>query len=201
MLTERGLRVAVDNFFTLFLIVATVSLPLHLIHGIVFWDAIAADEIHPQIRRLSEGIEVKGVSPDDLTAASLGLVVVAAAELLFVPVLVKATARVVEVGERGGVPTVVDAWRAVGRDRLAWRAARADAWPLVTALAVALALGWLVDRAGMAAIDAAGAHEAVPAVAAVRALGRAVGAPFFVATAAVVARAAKGRRVAAPTLY
>lgn len=113
---DRAFRDAFRSFSTLFVVVAIVTVPLHLAYAFTFRNVIATGEIHAQIREFPNYRQVRSVGPEQLTHSSIAFWVLTGLELALMPVAVKATRRVLEIEEHGGVATAPDAWRqAVGK--------------------------------------------------------------------------------------
>ena len=112
LLLERAWQATARHLATLFLMIAVVTVPLHVVYGFLFQDTIAVRALHTSIERLPPGTSVQGVNDDDIVTArrvhlALGLV-----ELALLPLFVGATRRVLEVGEsEGDLPAIADALR------------------------------------------------------------------------------------------
>jgi hypothetical protein len=112
---ESALQMTFRNFSTLFLIVAVVVFPLHLAYGITFRAEIAVRELHPEIEELPTGLRVRDVGAAEIDRARAAGYAVWLIEIALIPLMVKAARRALDATERGGVPTVGDAWRGVFR--------------------------------------------------------------------------------------
>jgi hypothetical protein len=202
VLLDRSFRAAFNNFSTLFLVVLTVTLPLHIVYGYVYRDVIALGELHPRIEQLREDEQLRGVGGERLEESRRVYVGLTALEIAMLPLLAKAAERTIELDEAGRVPTATRAWRGVlsRRPNPLRRITTAAVPSLLAALAVAIAVGVLAERIGSFLAEPLDPESAVAALALVQALARAIGAPFFLAAAATSASDAKGHTPFAPTL-
>jgi hypothetical protein len=112
---ESALQMTFRNFSTLFLIVAVVVFPLHLAYGITFRAEIAVRELQPEIEELPSGLRVRDVGAAEIDRARMAGYAVWLIEIALIPLMVKAARRALDATERGGVPTVGDAWRGAFR--------------------------------------------------------------------------------------
>jgi hypothetical protein len=112
---ESALQMTFRNFSTLFLIVAVVVFPLHLAYGITFRAEIAVRELHPEIEEFPSGRRVRDVGAAEIDRARVAGYAVWLIEIALIPLMVKAARRALDATERGGVPTVADAWRGAFR--------------------------------------------------------------------------------------
>jgi len=126
------------NFWTVFMIVAVVVFPLHLVYAFVFRDVIATSDFHAAIEAMPNGRRVAGVAPGDLDNARLAFWVISGLELALVPVALRATRRALEVDAAGGVPTASDAWADVFRRHEPRRLS--PGWPAAGAIGVVAAV-------------------------------------------------------------
>ncbi|MDQ3957154.1 MAG: hypothetical protein M3273_02410, partial [Actinomycetota bacterium] len=149
MLLERTLRLALRNYGTLFLFVATVTVTLHLVYLFVFRDVTAVSDLHPAIEAFPQSRQVRGVGRADLSAWRSGAWIVAAVEIALIPLLARGAARVLEQDEAGEVPTVAAALRAfVARGYGSFPSPR-DAGPVLVTAAFGVVVWWLVRTTGM----------------------------------------------------
>jgi hypothetical protein len=153
---DRALARTFANLSTLLLVAFVFTMPIHLIQAFVFKDALAVQEIGPEIRTFPEGRQVRGIAKGDLTAERRFLLMCLGAELALIPLAVRAARRVLEVDEQGGVPTVKDAWAHIGTSN-AGSFRSGPALVSVGVGGVAGAMLWsITDRlADMASADAA----------------------------------------------
>ena len=107
---ERAFARTFRNFSTIFVIVAVVVLPVHLIYSYTFRNVIATSDFHDTIEQIPKYQQVRSVGPTQLDHARLVFLVVIVAELALVPFAVRATRRAFIVDDEGGVPTAPDAW-------------------------------------------------------------------------------------------
>ena len=198
---DRAFVKTFRSFSTLFLVVAVVTLPLHLIYSFTFRNVIATTEIHDQIRRFPNYRQVRSVGPRELRDATLASWVLTAVEIALVPLGVRAARRVIEVEDAGGVATVPDAWRtALRRGGGSSRFQRASVSGAAIGVLVAVALGWLLGSVGAVVRDPLGPDFVWLGHGVVGAVARAAAAPFAL-TALALARAAKADPLPAPKLY
>lgn len=146
MLLDRAFRLSFRNFSTLFLIVATVAVPLHLIFSFYFRDVIAVNELHSAIEDLPGYLQVKGVKAREIRAYRSAFLALSAVELALVPILAAASRRTLETDARGQVPTVAQAWKGLRELRLR-RPGRASWTTVAVAAGCSLLLGVLVEAA------------------------------------------------------
>ena len=203
MILERSLRLAIKHFGTLFLLVAIVTLPLHVAYSFFFRNVIAVSELHDQIETFPENRQVQGVGTGDLDAARFALLGITLAEIALIPVLARAAARVVTVDEEQGVPTVPDALSHLRGTHLSLAHVLGGRrlQPVLAALLVAAALGILLELAGMTLIEPLSDEDTFAGVGLVQGVARAAAAPFLLMGLAVAAQNAKAPTTETPTLY
>jgi hypothetical protein len=193
MLLDRAFRATVRNFSTLFLLVAIVTVPLHVAHAYVFRRVIAVSELHPAIERFPRARKVSGVGRAELTEARTSYLVLNLFEVALLPLVARAAARAMAADRSGGVPTVMRALAPRGHST------RAVSWRLVSpgtlavALAVAVVVTWLARAAGLILVEPLPSTSSWAGVGVVEGLCRAVGAPFFVGPAGWMATKDAGR--------
>ena len=186
MLADRALRAAFSNFSTLFLLAATIALPLHLTHGYLFREVYEVRDLHPVIEQFPTGRRIAKVSPRRLQRSRNVATTVLVAELALLPLLAGAALRVVRTHQEGGVPTALRSWRGV-RDIPRLLAAGSKPGAVVVGAAVAVAVGWLAQTTGLILAEPVPNSWAWLAISGVEGLARAVAAPFLVAALAVAA--------------
>ena len=108
---ERSLARTFANLLTLVLVAFVITMPIHLAHAYVFSDALAVQELAPEISAFPEGRQVRGVAKSDLRNERTFLYLALALELLSLPLVYRAARRVLATDEEGGVPGVLDSWR------------------------------------------------------------------------------------------
>ena len=197
---DRAFRDVFRSFSTLFLVVAVVTVPLHLLYAFSFRNVIATRDIHAQIRELPDNRQVRGVGPEQLTHASLAFLALAGLELALLPLAVKATRRVVDVEGQGGVATVPDAWQHAMQREGPRSFATTSAPSVAIATIAAFVLGALLETALLVAAELGGGQRNWVVVGTVQGAVRAFAAPFLLATIAKV-RIAKERPLVTPKLY
>lgn len=199
MLLDRIFRLTFRNLSTLFLLVATVTVPLHLVYGIVFWDVVEVRELHDEIEDFPPQVAVKGVGPDDLKVARAAFAGVVAVELGVILLLTRAAARIIDVDEAGGVPTVADAWSHI-------RSPVGRPWGpgipvFLIALAFSVVAGVLAHRLLTSITDLLSGNLFTVAGPLSLAVAIAVGAPVALVGWVIGARSAKAKPPGVPTLY
>ena len=111
MLLDRAFSTTLRNFSTFFLIVAAVTVPLHLAYSFAFRDVLALSEIHAAIRQLPPAQAVADVTAGDVTRADAAYLALTALEVLLVPLLWRATRRAIDLDLAGPLPSATEAWR------------------------------------------------------------------------------------------
>lgn len=194
---DRALSLLFRHFSTCFLLVASLTLPLHVAVSYSHRDVIAVAEIHDDIEDFPADRRVGGVGPAELSAYRSSGPIVLLVELAALPVLVAAARRIVERDRTGHLPLVGDAWV---HGVFGWRHLRprrpgpalAGAALAVVVVLLSRALGLLITEAVPEAVAWAG--RAVTEGGA-----RALGVPFLLIPAAVAFEDAKGSPGGAPT--
>lgn len=189
---DRALAKTFANLSTLILVAFAFTAPIHLIQSYLFKDALAVQEIAPEIRSFPEGRQVRGVAKGDLEAERNALLIALALDLLLVPLAYRAAKRVMEVDAEGDVPGAIDAWTHLagsGRPSL-------SAGPVLVAAAIGALASLLALSTGNQVADMASADLAW----ALFGLTRATAAALFVALVAGTAAAlpAKPAPIARP---
>lgn len=198
---DRTLRLALRNYVTLFLFVATFAVAIHLVYLYLFRDVVGVAELHEAIREFPPNRQVRGVGHRDLDAWAVGNVVITLIEIALLPFLAKGAARVIEQDERGEVPTVKSALAATMRRGYRWFPSPREAGPLLVTVAVALMTWWLLRRTGLLLVEPVGADSAWAANALVEGVARAAAAPFVLVSVVLRKSASKGDEGVPPTLY
>jgi hypothetical protein len=199
MLADRALQKTFRNFSTLVLVVALVTVTLHLVYAFIFRDVIAVGEIHGQIEDIAPGRQVRNVGPGQLRDARTAYWILTAVEVVTLPLLVRATRRVLDGDRNREIP---GAWRAWGRAfRGPWlpRGGRELWTAIATGVAFAVIAGFLVERTGLLVVQAVDVDVRWLADGMVRGLSRAIGAPFGLVPLALGTRA-KGHKGHQPNL-
>jgi hypothetical protein len=198
---DRGLRISLRNFSTLFLVVATILLPLHLIYAFSFRNVIATRDLHDDIRAFpTEGRQVKSVGKPQLRNAAIGNWVLEGLTLALLPLFLRAARRVQEVEAEGGVPDALDAWRHVRSSpgRYGWAE---GAIPVILGgTLIALLVTALTQAIGLLLIEPIGDDGAWAAFGTVRAAARSAGLTFLLG-ALLISRIAKERYASRPNPY
>jgi hypothetical protein len=183
MLLDRALRATIRNFSTLFLLVALVMVPLQVAHAYVFRRVIAVSELHPAIEGFPEGRKVARVGPGQLRKARTGYLVIGAIEILLLPLLVRAAARVMAVDRAGGVPTVVGAFAGMRGSLEVGRLRGLPVGPLVVAATLGITIGWLTRALGLVLVEPLADGAAFSGVGLIEGVARALGGAFVVGPA------------------
>lgn len=197
---DRTLRLALRNYVTLFLFVATFAVSIHLVYFFLFRDVVGLAEIHDAIREFPPQRQVRGVGHGDLNAWRIGNLLVTLAEVALVPFLAKGAARVIEQDERGEVPTVEAALAATMKRGYRWFPSPREAGPLLVTVALALATWWLVRRTGLLLVEPLGPGTRWAGAAVVEGAARAAGAPFVLVSVVLRKSVSKAEKVFTPTL-
>ncbi|MGH2809045.1 MAG: hypothetical protein ACRDKT_17415 [Actinomycetota bacterium] len=199
---DRAFRNAFRSFSTLFFVVAIVTLPLHLVYGLVFQDVIATRDIHEQISEFPKYRQVRNVGPTDVTTARYSYWAVSVLELALVPLAVRATRRVIDVERTGGVATAPAAWRNAIRRGNDDRSFHSRSLPPVAVAAIAaFVLGFLLERIGLLVVDLIPDDVAWVGLGVVQGVARAVAAPFALSAFVSGTIAAKEAPLVTPKLY
>lgn len=197
---DRTLRLALRNYVTLFLFVATFTVAIHLVYLFLFRDVVGLVELHDAIREFPPQRQVRGVGHGDLDAWAVGNVVVTLIEIALVPFLAKGAARVIEQDERGEVPTVEAALAATMKRGYRWFPSPKEAGPLLVTVALALATWWLVRRTGLLLVEPVGPDARWAPVAVVEGAARAAAAPFVLVSVVLRKSAPKADGGVTPNL-
>jgi hypothetical protein len=187
MLLDRALRATFRNFSTVFLLLAIVTLPLHLAHAVAFHSVIALRELHPTIEEFPRAKQIRGVGREDIAAARRAALAVTALELALAPLLVGAARRALAADERGQVPTVTSAWRGVGRAPGSAGALARRAPTSAAVVGLGLAAWGLARAAGAIVIEPLPEGLAFAGVGLVDGLARALGGSLALGGLAAVA--------------
>ncbi len=196
---DRTLRLALRNYVTLFLFVATFAVAIHLVYFFLYRDVVGLAEIHDAIRDFPPQRQVRGVGHRDLDSWAIGNVVVTLVEIALVPFLAKGAARVIEQDERGEVPTVEAALAATMKPGYRWFPSLREAGPLLVTVAVGLVTWWLVRRTGLLLVEPVGPDSTWAPAALVEGAARAAGAPFVLVSVVLRKSSAKAPEVFTPT--
>jgi hypothetical protein len=186
---DRALRLTFRNYGTLALLAGAMSFPASLIYCYVYRKTITLGELHGTILAFPGSRQVSGVGHDTLvTARVIGWGLVALGVLLL-PLLVRATRRILERDAEGHAPTVPDAIRSrpAGTPSLLPPLRRSGPQFLIST-AVALVVGWLALEAGLRLAELLSDRRLWVGVGAARALGWAVGVPFVLVPWALSSR-------------
>jgi hypothetical protein len=189
MLTDAALRATFRNFSTLFLLVATATVPLHLAHSFVFRDVIAVSELHRDIDVFPERRQVRGVDRAALDNARLALLGLTLIEIAAIPLFVRA-ARAVVTGDED-VPTVIGAWRSTLGRRAASKSPATIAPGIVVCVVFALSVTVLARLVGAVLVEPLPDAQSFVGVGLVDACARALGGAFLSGTVAHLTAAPK----------
>lgn len=184
---DRVLALTWRNFASLFLIVAIVTVPLHVGRTFMYRKVIAARELEADIESFPEGREVRGIGPDDLDAARRSLVIVTLIELALLPLGVGAVRRALWVDRRARPPGVLDSW-AHSASAL-WQ--RRDGPPpslgaIGGGAVIGLAAGFLVERIGLLLAEPFPLYLGFAPIGLIQGVARALGAIFFLVPLALL---------------
>jgi hypothetical protein len=185
---DRVLAVTWRNFATLFLIVALVTVPLHVARTFVYRKVLVVREFEPDIEAFQEGREVRGIGPEDLDAARRSLWIVTVIEILLIPLAVGAVRRALMVGDvHDHPPGVLDAWTHSASALFSREGGRS---PSVGAIAggaaIGLLAGALLERIGLILSEPVPLYLAFAPIGVTEGASRAVGAIFFLVPLALL---------------
>ena len=194
MLLDHALSTTLRNFSTMFLIVAAVTVPLHLAYAALFRDVLALSEIHVAIRQLPPAQAVAGVTANDVHRAEAAYLALAALELLLIPLLWRATSRAIDLDLAGRLPSATEAWRLRRVERAPLQAPGGNAAIMVTAsVAIGVVVWVLAERIGLLIAEFLPARWFFVGAGLARGLSLALAAPFPL-VAAVLARKSRAAR-------
>jgi hypothetical protein len=196
---ERAFARTFRNFSTIFILVAVVVLPIHLIYSYTFRNVIATSDFHEAIEQMPNYQQVRSVGPPQLDHARLVFWILTAAELALVPLAVRATRRVFIVDDRGEVPTAPDAWGRALQKQEGRRFRPGWLVPAAVGVAAAVVVGVLVALIGSSLSGFLSEDWRWTGVGLTQALARAVAAPLALGPLALI-RAKEGVP-SAPKLY
>lgn len=109
MAAPSTLRSAWRNYSTLFLLAATVTVPLHIALSFAARRVIEVYELHAEIATWGADRELAGIGAADLGWYRRGVFLVSVAEVLLLPWLIRAGRRVLDVDRLGGLPSIARA--------------------------------------------------------------------------------------------
>lgn len=192
---DHGLRAAFRNYATLFLLVALFTVPLHLAYSYAYRTIIEVSDVHTALEDFPNYRSVEGVTAEQLRISRTVYLGLAGVEILLIPLLARASRRVVEVDTAEGVPTVPDALRHAVRSGygVARGIARAPV-AVVVAVVASAALGYGLERAGLVAMEPVPDALRWAFAGLVRGASRAAAAPFTLGVVAVSTLMATLRR-------
>jgi hypothetical protein len=197
---DASLRLTFRNLATLFLVVATVTVPLHVAASFVHRDTVALSELHPAIEDFPPRRKIKGIGPPELDAARKTTGVVTIIEIALLVPAIGATRRALGATEGGRLPGVVDAWvHSLGSLRRPPLAARAGPVEAGAGLLLAAATGYAVYRIGLPLVEATPATVRFGPAGLLDGAARAFGTPFLLVPLALLGRAPKDVSGARPT--
>jgi hypothetical protein len=183
MLVDAAFRSTFREFSTLFLLVAVMTVPMHVAHSYVFRDVLAVRDLHPDIRDFPEGRRVRDVGVADLHRSQQAWLALTLLEIALIPVVVRAARPVVR-GELQPA-TVLGAYRRVARRRPRGKERpRQLAWTLVGLAVAALLVTALLRASGLVVVAALPDDHAFPWIGLVEGTARALGGALFVGPAA-----------------
>ena len=176
---DRAGRATLRNFSTLFLVVAVVTVPLHLALSYVFRDTLAVSELHSQIAELPPRLQVHRVSAKVLDRFQVWTLGLLALEIALIPLFARASRRVIDVDAAGSLPSATDAWLHAARTPGGTARALRHVGSLALGLAVAVATGWLWRAIGLTLAAPLPDEVVWTAVGAIEGAAWAVGLPFL----------------------
>ena len=177
------------NYWSVFFLVASVTVPLHLAYATVWHNVIAVADLHEDIEAFPPLRQVHGVGRTQLSQARIAFWILWAVEIALLPLFVRATRRILEVDAREGVPAALDGWRhaltRTGTGGVVRALSRPG--PLLVGAVVATAVFLLVTGIGSLLVEPLGDERAFAGLGLVDGVARAAAAPFLLVVAAVAA--------------
>ena len=199
-MVDQAFRATLRNFATLFLLIAVVTVPLHLVYSVIFANVIETRELHSVIETFPEARQVRGVGQSQLTRARVGSGIVALLELAAIPFLARGVRRVLRRAEDGGSPGVAEALGAIREEPgIVFSSLRFG--PLLVAAAVGIALAFAMERSALLLLEFVPDERTYPFFGLIKGVSRALGAPFFLVTLVMAERSAPERKPVTPELY
>lgn len=183
-------RPLVRTYWSVFFVVAAVTVPLHVAHATIWHNVIAVTELHGDIEHFPPLRQVHGVGRTQLGQFRVAYWVILAIELALIPLFIRATKRILEVDARGGVTGALDGWRAAlsrGQAGNAVRALGRNPAPFLVGAAVAVVVVYLLGGVGGLLVSPLGDEREFAGRGLVDGVARAAAAPFFLVVAALVA--------------
>ena len=188
---DRTFRLLVRNYWSVFFVVAAVSVPLQVVHATIWRNVIAVSELHADIEKFPPLRQVRGVGVTELHQARVAQWVIWGILIVLLPLFLRATEWIVRADAHGGIPTAAGGWRAAMGQGKGLAALPALSRPgLVAVGAAAAGLVFVLISAGVNALI-----EPLPAGVTFAGAGLALGAtsaaaaPFFLVPAAMAALA------------
>lgn len=189
---DRAFAKVVRNLPALFLVVAAVTLPLHLAHAFVFRNVVGVLELRHEIATFPGERQVRAVGTAQLRNYDVSYWLLVLGEVAALPLAARAARRVVDAAGAGELVTIRDAWKAARTEsHPRWTDVSNQPIPLLVAAAVALVAGALVWKTGMPLAGFMPPGARFVGVAVTEALARAAGAPFFLVALSEAARATR----------
>lgn len=199
-MVDRAFGATLRNFGTLFLMVAVLTVPLHLAYSIMFRNVIETRELHPVIETFPDSRQVRSVGRTQLTQARVGLGVLTLIELAAIPFLARGARKVLRDADAGELPSVAEALRSVREGPKVGFDTR-GLGPVLVSAVVALAIGLLFERAGLLLIEFVPDERSYPFFGLMQGVSRALGAPFLLVMLVHAGRARTARPEVTPSLY
>jgi hypothetical protein len=178
---DRALKATFRNYSTLFLLVASFSVPASLMYAFFFRSAIAVSELHDTILSFPGERQIAGVGHQTLVTARLvgwGVVVLG---LMALPFLARAARRILERDAEGHAPTVWDAVTTRPQASPALGAVLRDPMTLALAAVIALVVGLLTLLVGLSLTGFLSSGRSWVGVGLARGVAWAAGVPFVLA--------------------
>ncbi len=198
-MVDKAFRATFRNFATLFLLVAVVTVPLHLLYSVVFNNVIETRELHAVIETFPPARQVRSVGRSQLTYARVGFAIVTFLEIATIPFLARATRRVLDAEEEEELTSVTDALTGL-RDAPPLGLDTSRMGPVLVGTATALAIGLGIERSGLLLLEFVPDAATFPFFGLMQGVSRAAGAPFLLTILAWPARTKEGVGDA-PKLY
>jgi hypothetical protein len=186
MSLDRSMRTTFENYATLFLFVACVTVPVQVGYLYIFRDVVAVREIHQGIEELSGEPRVRDVGQSEIESYRTAGLWTGLATVALLPLLGGGARCVIAASRRGELPLVRRAWTGC---LAGWRAPVGPAArpaDLAAGLAVGVAVAWLVGSAGALLVEPVPRAVAFGPLGVVRGAALAAGGPFLLVPLALL---------------
>jgi hypothetical protein len=182
-MVDRAFRLLVRNYWSIFFVVAAVTVPLQIAYATIWHDVIAVSDLHADIEEFPPLRQVQGVGRTQLDQARLAYWVLWAVEIALIPLFLRATRRVLETDARGGVASALDGWRAALTRRAGGGLRLGRPAAVVAGAAAATLVFVLLGGIGSLVVEPLADGYAFAGVGLAEGVARAAAAPFLLVTA------------------